>query len=157
MKTCRELDLKSRFFSTWEQSPAIGGFSPGCKSFWDVSTCWNRKPKHFYNLCNHHFCLIGYAKSTYICNMQVADEKLPLWTSFFSSATFLLEYSHLNFSPPKSYCQMKTSQHIKYNITKVSGLVQKFDNLQYDTMARWVDGMIVPPSDGPMFILIDWE
>ena len=24
-------------------------------------------------------------------------------------------------------------------------------------MGRWVDGMIVLLSDGPMFILIDWE
>ena len=33
----------------------------------------------------------------------------------------------------------------------------KFDNLQYNTVGRWVDGTIVPPSDGPMFILVDWE
>ena len=32
----------------------------------------------------------------------------------------------------------------------------KSDNLQYNTVGRWVDGTIVPPSDGPMFILIDW-
>ena len=24
-------------------------------------------------------------------------------------------------------------------------------------VGQWVDGAIVPPSDGPMFILIDWE
>jgi hypothetical protein len=30
-------------------------------------------------------------------------------------------------------------------------------NLQYNTVERRVDGTIVPPSDGPMFILIDWE
>ena len=33
----------------------------------------------------------------------------------------------------------------------------KSDNLQYDMVGRWVDGTIVLPSDGPMFILIDWE
>ena len=33
----------------------------------------------------------------------------------------------------------------------------KSDNLQYNTMERWIDGTIVPPSDGPRFILIDWE
>ena len=33
----------------------------------------------------------------------------------------------------------------------------KFDNLQYNTVGRWVDGMIIPPSDGPMFILIDFD
>ena len=33
----------------------------------------------------------------------------------------------------------------------------KSDNLQYNTVGRWVDGTIVPPSDGTMFILIDWE
>ena len=33
----------------------------------------------------------------------------------------------------------------------------KSDNLQYNTVGQWVHGMIVPPSDGPMFILIDWE
>ena len=31
------------------------------------------------------------------------------------------------------------------------------DNLQYNTVGRWVDGKIVLPSDGPMFIFIDWE
>ena len=31
----------------------------------------------------------------------------------------------------------------------------KFDNLQYNTVGRWVNGTM--PSDGPMFILIDWE
>ena len=30
-------------------------------------------------------------------------------------------------------------------------------NLQYNTVERWVEETIVPPSDGPMFILIDWE
>ena len=30
----------------------------------------------------------------------------------------------------------------------------KSDNLQYNTVGRWYDGMIVPPPDGPMFILI---
>ena len=33
----------------------------------------------------------------------------------------------------------------------------KPDNLQYNTVGRCVDRMVVPPSDGPMFILIDWE
>ena len=33
----------------------------------------------------------------------------------------------------------------------------KSDNPQYNTVGQWVDGTIVPPSDGPMFILIDWE
>ena len=42
----------------------------------------------------------------------------------------------------------------------MSGVIQgglKFDNLQYNTVGRWVEGTIVPPSDGPMLILIDWE
>ena len=33
----------------------------------------------------------------------------------------------------------------------------KSDNLQYNTVERWDDGVIVTSSDGPMFILIDWE
>ena len=28
-------------------------------------------------------------------------------------------------------------------------------NLQFNTVGRWDDDMIDPPSDGPMFILID--
>ena len=36
-------------------------------------------------------------------------------------------------------------------------LHKKYDNLQYAMVGRWVDGTIVLPSDGPMFILIDWE
>ena len=40
--------------------------------------------------------------------------------------------------------------------------VRKFENekksvsLQYNTVERQVDGTIVPPTDGLMFILIDW-
>ena len=30
--------------------------------------------------------------------------------------------------------------------------VLKSDNVQYNTMGQWVDEMIVPPSDDPMFI-----
>ena len=40
---------------------------------------------------------------------------------------------------------------------KREGEDQKSDNLQYNTVGQWVHGTIVPPSDGPMFILIDWE
>ena len=35
--------------------------------------------------------------------------------------------------------------------------VLKSNNLQYNTMEKWIDGTIVTPSDGPRFILIDWE
>ena len=35
--------------------------------------------------------------------------------------------------------------------------VKKSDNLQYDTVGRWEDGMINPPSDVSVFILIEWE
>ena len=34
---------------------------------------------------------------------------------------------------------------------------RKSDNLQYNTVGRCVDRTIIPPPDGPMFILIDWE
>ena len=34
---------------------------------------------------------------------------------------------------------------------------QKSDNLQFNAVGQWVDRTIVPLSDGPMFILIDWE
>ena len=33
----------------------------------------------------------------------------------------------------------------------------KSNTFQYSMVGRWIDGTIVPPSDGPMFILIDWE
>ena len=36
-------------------------------------------------------------------------------------------------------------------------LVLKSDNLQYNTVERWVAGTTVSPFIGPMFILIDWE
>ena len=35
--------------------------------------------------------------------------------------------------------------------------VLKSVNLRYITMGWLDDDMIVPPSDGPMFILINWE
>ena len=34
---------------------------------------------------------------------------------------------------------------------------QKSDNLKFNTVGRCVNGTIVLKSDGPMFILIDWE
>ena len=43
----------------------------------------------------------------------------------------------------------------KYGLIILHG--QESDNLQYNTVGRWNDGMIIPPSDGPMFIFIDWE
>ena len=33
----------------------------------------------------------------------------------------------------------------------------KSDNLQCNTVGRWDDGMIVPPTDGPIIILIDCQ
>ena len=36
-------------------------------------------------------------------------------------------------------------------------IIQKSDNLQYNTVGQLDDAMIVPPSDGPMLILIDWK
>ena len=35
--------------------------------------------------------------------------------------------------------------------------VKKSDNLQYNAVGRRDGGLIDPPSDGPMFTLIDWE
>jgi hypothetical protein len=37
------------------------------------------------------------------------------------------------------------------------GEILKSVNLQYNKVERRVDETIVPPSDGPMSILIDWE
>ena len=34
---------------------------------------------------------------------------------------------------------------------------QKSVNLQFNTVGRRDNDMIVPPSDGPMIIWIDWE
>ena len=39
----------------------------------------------------------------------------------------------------------------------ISETVMKSVNLRYITVGRLDDDMIVPPSDGPMFILINWE
>ena len=35
--------------------------------------------------------------------------------------------------------------------------VAKSDNLQYNMVGQWDDGIVPPPPDAPMFILIDWE
>ena len=47
------------------------------------------------------------------------------------------------------------NNHIK--IRTLPDGVMKSVNLQYNTVERRLDEMIVLPSDGPMFILIDWE
>ena len=36
-------------------------------------------------------------------------------------------------------------------------IIIKSFNVQYNKVERQVDETIIPPSDGPMFILIDWE
>ena len=43
----------------------------------------------------------------------------------------------------------------KYGLIILHG--QESDNLQYITVGRWNNGMIISPSDGPMFIFIDWD
>ena len=50
-----------------------------------------------------------------------------------------------------------TSLSIRCFSLKTRQPVQKSVNLQFNTVGRRDDDMIVPPSDGPMIIWIDWE
>ena len=43
------------------------------------------------------------------------------------------------------------------NSNSEGSVTLKSNNFQYNTVGRWDDGMIDPLSDGPMFILTDWE
>ena len=40
-------------------------------------------------------------------------------------------------------------------VSRITGLIYKSDNLQYNTLGRWVDRLINQTSDGPSIILID--
>ena len=46
---------------------------------------------------------------------------------------------------------------VNLSVEYLHDICQKSDNLQYNTEGQWVDRTIVIPSDGSMFILIDWE
>ena len=48
--------------------------------------------------------------------------------------------------------------HVSHEFALSSGFRPlKSNNLKYNTMERWINGSIIPPLDGPMFILIEWE
>ena len=62
--------------------------------------------------------------------------------------------------PNIKYCFL-TSRHSNLDEFVHADMARKTDfksvNLQFNTVGRWDDDMIVPPSDGPMIIWIDWE
>ena len=64
----------------------------------------------------------------------------------------------LQFSS-KKLTSFSTEIYMDANVRKAGIVIAdyKYNNLQYNTVGRWSDGMIIPLSDGPMFILIDWE
>ena len=55
---------------------------------------------------------------------KVADENLPLWTSFFLSPTLFFIRQCPEFFFYKKNRQMKAGQNNKYDITKTSGLLE---------------------------------
>ena len=55
------------------------------------------------------------------------------------------------------FSHIKRTRGEKINKYFASPLILKSVNLQFNTVGRWDDDMIVPPSDGPMIIWIDWE
>ena len=54
---------------------------------------------------------------------------------------------------------MGETEFSNYNFFEILTWVsfKKSDNLQYNTMGRWDDRTIVPPFDGWIIFLIDWE
>ena len=49
----------------------------------------------------------------------------------------------------------KTTHKTDQTTPKTEILILKSDNLQYNTLGRWVDRLIDQASDGPSIILID--
>ena len=45
----------------------------------------------------------------------------------------------------------------EFSFRGLLGSNQKSDNLQFNMLDCWVDWTSIPPSDGPIIILIDWE
>ena len=62
----------------------------------------------------------------------------------------ILEAKDVFNKPIISCCSMYWKQYVSN-----AWSILKSDNLQYNMVGRWVDGMTVLLSDGPMFILID--
>ena len=53
--------------------------------------------------------------------------------------------------------QQNTTTSLNYKCKKIVVKELKSVNLKYITVEQLDDDMIVPPSDRPMFILINWE
>ena len=59
-----------------------------------------------------------------------------------------------------NYLQTKDSQvfislELRLQINMSARADLKSDNLQYNMVGQWVDGMIVPPSDGPKTVILE--
>ena len=55
------------------------------------------------------------------------------------------------------FSKIKLKSIVGELLSAISFELKKSVNLQFNTVGRRDDDMIVPPSDGPMIIWIDWE
>ena len=69
----------------------------------------------------------------------------------------LLRLKNLIISQKNCLCPKNCPKSFQITLCRPACCYFKSDNLQYNTMERWINRTIVPPSDGPRFILIDWE
>ena len=89
-----------------------------------------------------HFLGSGLFEIKYLCH----------WQTVWVSANSRLNLTWLCMQP-----LLDVVWRNEYPKQSLKLRLQKSDNLQYDTVGQWIEGMIVLPSDGPMFILIDSE
>ena len=107
-----------------------------------------------YNICGNHFVRFNRKVKSAFLSLQLTlmtlQAKLGYVLIGILGEKCLRQYGYPHI------CVLRILHHI-LDMAGVKVRILKSDNLQYNTVGRWVDGMIVPPSDGAMFILIDWE
>ena len=91
-----------------------------------------------FNAFQAHFNIFLYIFFSYLCNIIQGERRAGL--------NFIFQKI---LNEPTMFLNMTFSIRLLWHIKSV--------NLWYNTVGRRDDDMIVPPSDGPMFILIDWE
>ena len=79
--------------------------------------------------------------------------------------TYKKQWFYVQYVPTKVYPSLfimrtnmlrQLSSHSRIELVNEKD-PQKSVNLKFNTVGRRDDDMIVPPSDGPMIISIDWE
>ena len=109
------------------------------ENFCHLKFCHNRINP--FSSCSEAWTLVWVRWPTVYLPISIPHHFFPTPISFLEVVHYFSLFIFIVCSPPFSFWPQ----------------YMKSDNLRYNMMERWINGSIVPPSDGPMFILIEWE